>query len=80
MHDDTTTTTTTSGFSYVPGEHPPHELGCIVVAIYAGAAGAGLVTLATMSILLRWWQGLIVIAVILGLSAVLWALIRFGAH
>ena len=61
-------------------EHPPHELGCIVVAIYAGAAGAGLVTLATMSILLGWWQGLIVIAVIVGLSAVLWALIRFGAH
>lgn len=61
-------------------EHPPHELGCTVVAIYAGAAGAGLVTLATMSILLRWWPGLIVIAVILGLSLVLWALIRFGAH
>ncbi|HNP72289.1 MAG TPA: hypothetical protein PLO33_13045 [Kouleothrix sp.] len=58
------------------GDH----VGCIVVAIYAGAAGAGLVTLATMSILLGWWQGLIVIAVIVGVSLVLWALIRFGAH
>lgn len=80
MHDDTTTTTTTSGFSYVPGEHPPHELGCIVVAIYAGAAAIGLLILLGIVVWLSWWPGLLVLGVILGLSAVLWALIRFGAH
>lgn len=61
-------------------EHPAGELGCMVVAIYAGAAAIGLLILLGTVVWLGWWPGLIVIAVILGLSAVLWALIRFGAH
>ena len=61
-------------------EHPPHELGCIVVAIYAGAAAIGLLVLLGIVVWLSWWPGLLVLGVILGLSLVLWALIRFGAH
>jgi len=75
MCDDTPT-----GFTNVPGEHPAGELGCTVVAIYAGTAGAGLVTLATMSILLGWQQGLIVLGAIMGVALILWALLRAGSH
>lgn len=58
------------------GDH----VGCIVVAIYAGAAAIGLLVLLGIVVWLSWWPGLLVLGVILGLSAVLWALIRFGAH
>lgn len=61
-------------------EHPPGELGCTVVAIYAGAAAAGLLILLGIVVWLGWWPGLVVIAVIMGVSLILWALIRFGAH
>lgn len=64
-----------------PIEHSEGEhLGCTVVAIYGAAAGAGLVTLATMSILLGWWHGLLALAVIVTLSSILWALLRIGAR
>ena len=72
MHEDDDNPRT----EHSEGEH----LGCTVVAIYGAAAGAGIVILATMSILLGWWQGLIAIGVILCLSAVLWALLRMGAR
>ena len=72
MHEDDTN----PQIEHSEGEH----LGCTVVAIYAGAAGAGLVTLATMSILLGWWHGLLALAVIVTLSSILWALLRIGAR
>lgn len=64
----------------VSGEHPPGELGCIVVAIYAGAAVAGLLILLGIVVWLGWWPGLLVLGAIVGLALILWALIRFGTH
>lgn len=61
-------------------EHPAGELGCTVVAIYAAAAGAGLVLLAVISLLVDWRLGLSALAVIVTLSAVLWSLLRIGAR
>ena len=69
-----------TSYTNVPGEHPAGEPGCMVVAIYAGAAAIGLLVLLGIVVWLSWWPGLLVLGVILGLSAVLWALIRFGAH
>ena len=61
-------------------EHPDGELGCIVVAIYAGAAAAGLLILLGIVVWLGWWPGLLVLAAIVGLSFILWALLRAGSH
>ena len=52
----------------------------IAVSPSGGFIFLGLLILLGTVVWLGWWPGLIVIAVILGLSAVLWALIRFGAH
>lgn len=73
MCDDTPT-----GFTNVPGEHPAGELGCMVVAIYAGAAGAGLVMLAVISILVDWQLGLLALAAIVSVAAVLWSLLHLS--
>ena len=67
------------GFTNVPGEHPAGELGCMVVAIYAAAAGAGLLILLGSIVWLGWWPGLIILGVIVGVALILWALIRLGA-
>ena len=67
------------GFTNVPGEHPPHELGCMVVAIYAAAVGAGLLILLGSIVWLGWWPGLIILGAIVGVALILWALIRLGA-
>lgn len=56
------------------GEH----LGCTVVAIYGAAAGAGLVTLAVISLLVDWQLGLLALAVIVAVSAVLWSLLHLS--
>lgn len=68
------------GFTNVPGEHPAGELGCMVVAIYAAAAGAGLLILLGIIVWLGWWPGLIILGVIVGLALILWALIRIDAR
>jgi len=74
MHEDD------SAFTNVPGEHPAGELGCMVVAIYAGAAGVGLLILLGSIVWLGWWPGMIILAVIVGLALILWALIRIDAR
>ena len=61
-------------------EHPDGELGCIVVAIYAVAASVGLLLLLGIIVWLGWWPGLLVLAVIVGLALILWALIRIDAR
>lgn len=61
-------------------EHPPHELGCTVVAIYAAAAVSGLLVLAAATAWAHWWPGYAALLLIVGLSAVLWALLRMGAR
>lgn len=61
-------------------EHPPHELGCTVVAIYAAAALLGLVVLAAATVWASWWPGYAALLLIVGLAAVLWALLRAGSH
>ena len=73
MHEDD------SAFTNVPGEHPAGELGCMVVAIYATAAGTGLLILLGSIVWLGWWPGLIILGVIVGVALILWALIRLGA-
>lgn len=52
----------------------------MVVAIYAVAAAIGLLVLLGIVVWLGWWPGLLVLGVIMGVSLILWALIRFGAH
>ncbi len=73
MCDDTPT-----DYTNVPGEHPAGEIGCTVVAIYAGAAGAGLVMLAVISILVDWQLGLLALAAIVSVAAVLWSLLHLS--
>lgn len=74
MHEDDTS------FTNVPGEHTAGELGCMVVAIYAGAAAIGLLILLAVIVWLGSWPGLLVLGVIMGLALILWALIRAGSH
>ncbi len=66
------------GFTNVPGEHPAGELGCMVVAIYAAAAGAGLLILLGIIVWLGWWPGLIILGVIVSVAAVLWSLLHLS--
>lgn len=61
-------------------EHPPGELGCTVVAIYGAAAASGLVVLAAATVWAQWWPGYALLLLIVGLSALLWALLRAGAR
>ncbi len=70
MHEDDTN----PQIEHSEGEH----LGCTVVAIYAGASGAGLVMLAVISILVDWQLGLLALAAIVSVAAVLWSLLHLS--